>query len=143
MARSGMQISIGVDGSASAESGSMVNELMQTWLVHRATGGPRATRVDDVLYWGTRGGAELLGLDTGRLEPGACADLVLYDLEDPRLLGVWEPYQAPVICGEPLTARRVMVNGRWVVEDGRVLGVDAHALAASARWELARLRRFL
>lgn len=143
LAQLGVQVSIGVDGSASAESGSMVNELMQAWLVHRAVGGPAATRADDVLRWGTAAGADLLGLNTGRLAAGRCADLVLYDLDEPRWLGVWRPEFAPVFCGEPVLARRVMVHGEWVVVDGQVLGVDMAELHHSARREQTRLAQAL
>ena len=139
MDAAGMQVSIGVDGSASAESGSMVNELMQAWLVHRATGGADATRAERVLHWATAGGADLLGLNVGRIVEGACADLCLYRLDEPRFMGVWTPSLAPVLCGEPVVAERVMVNGAWVVEGGRALGIDTAALAQRARAELQRL----
>ena len=139
MSAAGMQVTIGVDGSASAESGSMVNEMMQTWLIHRAIGGASATSARKVLDWATSAGADLLGLNTGRLVPGACADLVFYRLDDPRFMGVWQPALAPVLCGEPVLARKVMVNGRWVVDDGVVLGIDYAELAGSARRERERL----
>ena len=136
-----MPISIGVDGSASAESGSMVNEMMQAWLLHRAVGGPDVTRVEEVIDWGTRGGADILGLNAGRLTPGSVADLVLFDVDAPRFLGVWNANQAPVICGEPIKAKKVMVNGRWVAQDGVVNGLDYDALRTSVEIEKRRLQR--
>lgn len=139
MSVAGMQVTIGVDGSGSAESGSMVNEIMQTWLIHRAFGGPSATNAGKVLDWATSAGADLLGLNTGRLVAGACADLVFYRLDDPRFMGVWQQALAPVLCGEPVLARKVMVNGRWVVDEGVVLGIDYADLATSARRERERL----
>lgn len=139
MAAAGMQISIGVDGSASAESGSMINELMQTWLIHRAAGGAAATDAARVLHWATAGGADVLGLNVGRLVEGACADLSLFRLDEPRFMGLWTPQLAPVLCGEPVIAERVMVNGVWVVESGQVLGIDRAQLAHSARRERQRL----
>ena len=74
---------------------------------------------------------------------GACADLVFYRLDEPRFYGVWQQALAPVICGEPILAQRVMVNGRWVVDDGVVLGIDHDDLARSARRERERLQRIL
>ena len=143
MQRAGVQISIGVDGSASAESGSMVNELMQAWLVHRAAQGSHATDVDTVLQWGTQAGARLLGIEGGKLEVGQVADLTLFHKDEPRFMGVWEPYQGPLICGEPVRTYRVMVNGRWVVEDNQVLGLDYAQLRTDATRELARLKSLI
>lgn len=123
MAAAGVPVSLGVDGSASAESGSMANEAMLAWLLHRAVQGPSATTLEQVAGWATEGGARLLGLDTGRIEIGACADLVVYDLSSQRYAGVWQRAFAPVLCGEPVRVDKVMINGRWVVEDNRTLGL--------------------
>ncbi len=131
--KAGVRISLGVDGSASAESGSPVNELLLSWLLHRATGGPHTTSVEQVLGWGTRGGAEVLGFEAlGELRPGAIADLAIYDLDQPRFAGLWEPRWAPVICGEPITAESVMINGDWRVRGGQVVGIDPEKLRAES-----------
>jgi len=143
MVDAGMQISIGVDGSGSAESGSMMNELMQAWLLHRAVQGADATKVSDVLAWSTQDAAALLGLDTGSLAVGQAADLVIFDITEPRFLGVWQPAEAPLICGEPVTAAYVMVNGKMVVEQGHVLGIDYQSLREDAARETSRLQRLM
>ncbi len=140
MAAAGMPVSVGVDGSASAESGSMANEAMHTWLLHRAADGPQATTLAQVRHWCTAGGADVLGLDTGRIRVGACADLVFYDLSDPRYAGVWMPEYAPVLCGEPVRVARAMVHGRWRVADGELLDIDAHRVSAGAVEQLQALR---
>lgn len=140
MALAGMPVSIGVDGSASAESGSPVTEMMLSWLLHRAVGGPTATRVEQIVEWATYGGAQILGYsELGRIETGQLADLVLYDLSAPRFQGLWQPEWAPVICGEPVSATAVMVNGDWRVWDGEITGLDARQLARDAQRERARL----
>ena len=140
MAAAGVPVSIGVDGSASAESGSMANEAMLAWLLHRAVGGPKATTLAEVREWCTAGGADVLGLDTGRVRVGACADLVLYDVSAPRYAGVWQPQFAPVLCGEPVAVVRTMVDGRWRVIDGEVPGLAQADVATRAKRELERLR---
>ncbi|MGP9822382.1 amidohydrolase family protein [Salinarimonas sp. NSM] len=129
MARAGVPVSMAVDGSASAESGSMLQELTMTWLIHRSVHGPEATTLEQVLDWGSRGGAELLGLhETGALAVGKAADLVLFDVDQPRFAGVHMPLMAPLMCGEPVTVRDSFVNGKPVVQDGRVAGLDAGEL---------------
>lgn len=141
MARAGVRISIGVDGSAAAESGSPVNELLLTWLLHRTQSGPAATRANEVLQWATAGGAQLLGLQaTGTLAPGMLADLVLYDLNAPRFLGLWQQELAPVVCGEPIKAQHVMVNGVWKLKDGVIAGLDFGALQRDTQRQLAYLQ---
>lgn len=142
MAQAGVRISIGVDGSAAAESGSVVNELLLTWLLHRTRGDATSTDASRVIAWATTGGAQVLGFDAlGALAPGKLADLVLYDLNSPRLLGMWQPELAPVVCGEPLTAKHVMVNGRWRLRDGAISGLDFAALQRDTGKALDFLRR--
>ncbi|NVK40808.1 MAG: amidohydrolase family protein [Oceanospirillaceae bacterium] len=141
MAAAGMQVSIGVDGSGSAEGGSLIGELYATWLLHRTRLGPDATSVAQVLKWGSEEGARMLGFPSlGRLEVGAPADLLIFDLDHPRFAGVWEQAQAPILCGEPAAVERVMVNGRWSVVDGRVTALDERHLATQARDTVANLR---
>ncbi len=133
-------VSLGVDGSASAESGSMVSEMLLAWMIHRAVGGPAATSVEQVADWATRGGAHILGYhELGELAPGKLADIVLYDIRAPRFGGLWQPQWAPVICGEPITARDVMINGEWRVRDGAIIGLDESALYRAAQQHTANL----
>ncbi|MBU2022684.1 MAG: amidohydrolase family protein, partial [Gammaproteobacteria bacterium] len=124
MEKAGIPITLGVDGSASSESASMLQELNLAWLLHRTHSGPSATNVSQVLKWGTQNGAELLGLKTGKIAEGFAADLVLYSLDAPRFSGVHSPLEAPILCGEPVLIKHSFVNGKQVVENGQVLGVD-------------------
>ena len=140
LAAAGGRVGLGVDGSASSESGSMLQELNLAWLLHRAVGGPEATRPAEVLNWATAGGAALLGLaDLGRIECGCPADLAVFDLDTPRLAGVHDTLHAPLLCGEPCTARYVLVGGELRVQNGEVVGVDRAALAAQARAAVRQL----
>ncbi|MGA1373123.1 MAG: amidohydrolase, partial [Pseudomonadales bacterium] len=65
--------------------------------------------------------------------------LVMFDIDQPRFMGLWMPTMAPVLCGEPIKAERVMVNGKWVIERGQVKGIDLADLAQSASRERQRL----
>ncbi|WP_276314357.1 amidohydrolase family protein [Paraburkholderia phosphatilytica] len=140
MAAAGVPMSLGVDGVASNESGSMTNEAHFAWLVHRAAGGAAATTVEETIHWGTAGGARVLGLDAvGTLEVGKAADLVLYDLDDVRFGGFHDVAIAPVAAGEPARVRYNIIGGRVAVEDGEIPGVDRDALLADARALVERL----
>ncbi|MCK7546050.1 amidohydrolase family protein [Marinobacter bryozoorum] len=140
MEKAGVPISLAVDGSASAESGSMLQELNLAWLIHRAAHGPDVTTLEQVLDWGTRGGADLLGLqETGSLAVGKQADLVLYDIDQPRFAGVHSPLMAPLMCGEPVHVKHSFVQGRCVMEDGLITGLDERELTRKVQEGVARM----
>ncbi|MGA7801807.1 MAG: amidohydrolase family protein, partial [Gammaproteobacteria bacterium] len=108
MARAGVPVSLAVDGAASNESADMISEAHLAWLIHRAVGGAGALSAEDVVHWGTEGGAGVLGLPAvGVLAPGMAADLVAYELTDPRYAGLHDPAIGPVGAGgidvDPLT----------------------------------------
>lgn len=133
LAAAGVPISLGVDGVASNESGSMTGEAHTAWLIHRAAQGATATEAEAVIHWGTAGGAQVLGLGAvGTLEVGQAADLVLYSLDHPRFLGFHDVAVAPVVAGEPIAVRYSIINGRVVVDDGVIPGLDLARLRAEA-----------
>ena len=134
MAQAGVPISIGVDGSASSESGSMLQELNLSWLIHRTQHGPAATKLETVLEWGSRGGAAILGWDNiGGIAVGQAADVVLYDINQPRFAGVHEQLMAPLMCGEPVTIKHSFINGKLVINNGAVSNLDQHELLANVQ----------
>ncbi|WP_317930068.1 amidohydrolase family protein [Halioxenophilus sp. WMMB6] len=140
MANQGMTVSLGVDGSASAESASMMNEMLLAWLIHRAVGGPEATTVEQVFDWASINGARLLGYDTlGKLEAGWLADFSIINLDQPRFWGVWEKPWAPVTCGEPIAVEQVFVNGRRVLNNGQVGKLDWQQLQNTTQQLVSQL----
>jgi 5-methylthioadenosine/S-adenosylhomocysteine deaminase len=94
----------------------------------------------DVFSAVTLGGARALHRDDlGRLAPGAKADIVLVDMRSFRMGPYRDPIKALVQCGTADDVDRVIVDGRTVVEDGRVVGLDEEALLAQAQAEAERL----
>jgi 8-oxoguanine deaminase len=140
MAAAGVPMSLAVDGVASNESGSMTSEAHFAWLVHRAAHGASATTVEETIHWGSAGGAGILGLDAvGTIEVGKAADLVLYDIGHPRFHGFHDAAIAPVTAGEPARVKYNIVNGRIVVDDGVIPGLDLDALRHQAADGVKRL----
>jgi cytosine/adenosine deaminase-related metal-dependent hydrolase len=82
----------------------------------------------------TRGGAACLGRDDiGSLEPGKAADLVMVDTRRLSYAGAGsDPLAALVFTPFPEPVDTVIVNGRVVVEGGRLVGVDVPALVERA-----------
>jgi 5-methylthioadenosine/S-adenosylhomocysteine deaminase len=94
----------------------------------------------DVFTAVTLGGARALRRDDlGRLAPGAKADIVLIDMRSFRMGPYRDPIKALVQCGTSDDVDGVFVDGRRVVEDGHVIGLDEAALLAAAQAEADRL----
>lgn len=82
----------------------------------------------------TLGGAEALGRDDlGRLVPGAKADILIIDLTDIRLGPIDDPIRTIVMMGNGHAVRTVIVDGRVVVQDGQIPGMDVAAMRAGAQ----------
>jgi cytosine/adenosine deaminase-related metal-dependent hydrolase len=79
----------------------------------------------------TGGGAACLGRDdVGSLEPGKRADVALFPVDDlSHAGGEVDPVAALVLCG-PVRPRHLLVEGRAVVRDGRLITADEEDIAA-------------
>lgn len=121
----GVPVGLGVDGSASNDSGHLLAEARQAMLLQRAMQGPVSPTARQVLALATRGGAQVLGRDDiGSLAPGMAADVAMFDLNRIEYAGAWhDPLAALVFCA-PTGASLVMVNGRIVVEESRVTTLE-------------------
>ncbi|MFH0982430.1 MAG: 8-oxoguanine deaminase [Planctomycetota bacterium] len=131
MLEKGIKVGIGVDGSSSNDGGNVLAEARQALLLQRVQGGATALSVAQAFRLATLGGAELLSRPTlGRIEPGAAADLAMFRIDDLAFAGAvaQDPLAALILCHAP-RADRVLVNGRTVVRDGRLVNVDEHRLA--------------
>jgi cytosine/adenosine deaminase-related metal-dependent hydrolase len=129
----GARVGLGVDGAASNEAGSLLEEVRHAVLFARAVGGPTALSVRDGLELATLGGAAVLGRtdEIGSIEVGKLADLALWRIDGPAHADVADPVAALVLGGPP-PLELLLVDGRAVVERDRVLTVDADALARQA-----------
>ncbi len=140
LVRAGAPVSIGVDGAASNEAADSISEAHTCWHVHRAAKGAAAVSVEDVIHWGTRGGARVLGIENiGSIEVGRAADLAVYDLAEPRYAGLHDPAIGPVASGGRPKLRWLTVQGRVVVERDAIPGLDLPRLMARAREAVSKL----
>jgi cytosine/adenosine deaminase-related metal-dependent hydrolase len=118
----GTPVSLGCDGSASTDHGSMWMEAHTALLLNRFMNGPTAITAREVLDAATRGGARCLGWEdeTGHLTPGACADLVIWTATPEAMAGALsDPVEAWLRCG-PQHADTTIVAGRVLVSEGRL-----------------------
>src|SRR5690606_29494474 len=102
-------------------------------------GGP-GVRAADYFHAATIGGADALGRhDLGRLMPGALADITVFDLSDPRMGQFIDPVQTLVLNGPGKGYKTVIVNGRTVVRDGQIPGLDLAAYHERAQRQYEKL----
>ncbi|MFD8260759.1 8-oxoguanine deaminase [Streptomyces griseoluteus] len=139
----GVPVGLGVDGTASNESGELHTELRNALLVNRL--GPRreaALTTRQALRLGTYGGAQVLGraAEIGSLEPGKLADLVLWRMDTLAHASIADPVAA-LVLGAPAPVTASFVGGRQIVADGELLHVDEDAIARTTREQARRLAR--
>ncbi|WP_181765983.1 8-oxoguanine deaminase [Streptomyces albidus (ex Kaewkla and Franco 2022)] len=143
MLAAGIPVGLGVDGTASNESGELHTELRNALLLNRlGSHKEKALTARQALRLGTYGGAEVLGrqAEIGSLEPGKLADLVLWRVDGIGHSSIADPVAALVLgAAAPVTLS--LVNGRTVVEDGRLVTADEESIAHEARRQARRLTR--
>lgn len=120
-----VSVGLGVDGSASNDSGHLLNEARLAMLIQRFEGNPAALTGIEALELATHGGAAVLGRDDiGALAPGMSADFVGYRVDSLAFAGaVHDPVAALVFC-QPQNVDLNVINGRVVVQDGDLITVD-------------------
>ena len=134
MLRLGVPVGLAVDGSASNDGSSLLEELRVCFLLHRLHSSADAPSGYDVLKMATRGSARLLGRDDiGQLAVGKCADLFLVDTQRLELTGAMDdPGAVLATVGLRGPVDYTVVGGKVVVKEGRLVNVDEAALAEAA-----------
>jgi cytosine/adenosine deaminase-related metal-dependent hydrolase len=147
LVRAGARVGLGVDGAASNEDANLATELHQALLLARGRAAMQedpdaATALDARGAWriATAGGAACLGRDDcGTLEPGKCADVAFFRIDDLAHAGLADPL-AGLALAPAARAEAVVVNGAIVVRDGRLLTGDEDQIARDIAAESTRLR---
>ena len=135
MLRLGVPVGLGVDGSASNDGSSLMEELRTAYLLHRLTSSAEAPSGYDILKMATRGSARLLGRDDiGQLAVGKCCDLFLINSRRLELVGAcYDPASVLATVGVRGPVDYTVVHGRVTVRNGRLTGIDEETIAAQAR----------
>jgi cytosine/adenosine deaminase-related metal-dependent hydrolase len=147
LVRAGATVGLGVDGAASNEDSNLATEVHMALMTARARAAMQgradaASALDarGALRLATAGGAECLGRhDCGTLEPRKCADVAFFRLDDLAHAGVADPVAALALA-PPARAQTVVVNGKVVVREGRLLTGDEDQIARDLNAESKRLR---
>ncbi|MEO1042157.1 MAG: 8-oxoguanine deaminase [Pseudomonadota bacterium] len=135
-----IRVGLGVDGSASSDSGHLLAEARHALMLQRVKGGAAEMEPRTALELATRGGAQVLGRDDcGILESGKRADIAVWSLDEWGGLGAWDPVAALVLTG-PHRVRDLFVEGRRVVERGVLQTLDLAQTGSLARAATKRLQ---
>ncbi len=126
----GINVGLGVDGSASNDSSDMLGEVRNTLLLQRVKYGASSINVTDVLKMGTRNGARLLNFDkVGEIKPGYAADLAIFNVKRMEYAGALsDPVAALVFSGFNHATDYTIVNGRVVVDHGKLTYFDENKI---------------
>ncbi|MDK2981495.1 MAG: 5-methylthioadenosine/S-adenosylhomocysteine deaminase [Chloroflexota bacterium] len=147
----GLKVGIGTDGTASNNDLDFFEEMrLATFLAKGSSGDPTAVPAVDTLVMATRMGAEAMHIDhlTGSLEVGKRADLILFNLatihnspafrHDPN--GV---YSQIVYAGKATDVTDMLVNGKWIMLDHVIPGIDEKALIEESQVIAAKIDKFI
>ncbi|MEM6836569.1 MAG: 8-oxoguanine deaminase [Cyanobacteria bacterium P01_C01_bin.120] len=127
-------VGLGVDGSASNDTGHLMQEARIAMLAARVRDeAPGALTAREALAIATKGGAQVLGRDDiGSLQPQMAADFIAIDLEQPALAGavIYDPVAALLFC-HINKVDYSFINGRRVIDQGRLMTLDLPKLVQS------------
>jgi cytosine/adenosine deaminase-related metal-dependent hydrolase len=131
----GVNVGLGVDGSASNDGSHLLAEVRNAMLVARLKEGitgyslsndpnRKLMTARESLYLGTRGGAAVIGRsDIGSLEAGKCADFFAINLKRIEYAGMHDPVAA-IVFGQPVRVDYTVVGGKFIVKEGQLVTAD-------------------
>ena len=130
----GINVGIGVDGSASNDSSDMLGELRNVMLLQRVKYGSTSLSAREVFRMASENGAKMLNFgNVGKIKEGWAADIAVFDVSGLEYAGSrTDPVASLVFCGTNHETKYTIINGRVVVDDGQLTGFDERELTEKA-----------
>ena len=137
MLRRNVRLGLATDGSGSNDTQNMFEALRLAGIVHNRNDRDyhEWPAPDQVLRAATSGSAYALGLGgrLGMIEQGSMADFVLLSMNSYPFVPLNDVVRQIVYCENGVSVRDVMIDGRWVMRDGKILTIDEPTLYERAR----------
>ncbi|MGL5380926.1 amidohydrolase [Clostridium sp.] len=127
MREKGINVGLGTDGPMSGNTLDIITQMHQVAKVQKLFNNDRSLMPSiDLLEMATIEGAKVLGLDkkVGSLEIGKKADLVLIETKSVNMQPIYDYYAALVYSANPSNVEFVVVNGKTVVKDKKLVSGD-------------------
>ena len=134
MLEMGINVGLGVDGSASNDSSDMLGEIRNALLLQRVKYGSDALSAGQAFKIASENGAKMLNFDKiGKFEIGWAADVAIFEMDCLQYAGsLSDPMAALIFCGYNHGTKYTIVNGSVVVDNGELVGVDEKELVHDA-----------
>ncbi len=139
----GIPVGLGPDGPASNNDFNLFEEMdLAAKLQKVTTMDPQALPAAQALDMATILGARVLGMEKeiGSLEPGKRADLITIRLDRPNAVPMYDPVSQIVYALKGSDVRDVMVNGKPVVRDAKILTLNEPLILEKAREYRAKIQ---
>lgn len=134
-----INVGIGVDGSASNDSSDMLGEVRNAMLLQRVKYGANALTAKQAFQLSIEGGANILGYSkTGKIKADYLADLAIFNINKLEYTGsLSDPLAALLFSGISHQTEYTIVNGKVVVEKGKLVGEDEELIISKGN-EIAK-----
>ena len=135
MSAQGVKLGLGTDGAASNNTLDLLRDAQITALLHKgATGDPTVLPAREIVEMATIGGARVLGLDDriGTLAEGREADIVCIDVSRVHTTPMYDTFSHLVFAARSGDVRHVLVRGRTLVRDHKLMTMDIERIRAKA-----------
>ncbi len=139
----GVTVALGADGAACNNRLDIFAEMRLAGLIQKVRRGPEALPAREIVRMATQAGAEAIGwgAETGVLEAGRRADIVLIDMDDLSILPGDDPAAAVVYAAHPGAVALTMAAGRILYENGEFTTLDIDRVRHDAREQRLKLAR--
>lgn len=140
----GVRAGLGTDGASSGNTLDLFTQFRLFASFHKTKNRDRSLfPASEIVALGTRGGAKALGMEreTGSLEPGKKADLVLVETKSVNMFPCYDPYSALVYSANASNVEMTIVDGEILVRDKRLIRTDTGKLRAEMEEEMGAFVR--